>query len=99
MHTEISQKEDCRHGQSRQLLHFLDKETIKLRGIDRTKKFRFEYLVVIVQSPSSVRLCDPMDHSKPGFPVPHHLLEFIKDMNLGTSLVRNLNEVWAWVVN
>ena len=59
MHTEISQKEDCRHGQSRQLLHFLDKETIKLRGIDRTKKFRFEYLIVIVQSPSSVRLCKP----------------------------------------
>ena len=57
MHTEISQKEDSRHGQSRQLLHFLDKETIKLRGIDRTKKFRFECLIVIVvQLPSSVRL-------------------------------------------
>ena len=27
------------------------------------------------QSPSRVRLCEPMDCSTPGFPVPHHLLE------------------------
>ena len=31
---------------------------------------------VVVQSPSRVQLCDPMDCSTPGFPVPHHLLEF-----------------------
>ena len=30
----------------------------------------------IVQSLNSVSLCDPMDCSKPGFPVLHHLLEF-----------------------
>ena len=30
---------------------------------------------VVVQSPSCVPLCDPMDHSPPGFPVLHHLLE------------------------
>ena len=30
-----------------------------------------------VQSPGRVSLFrDPMDHSTPGFPVPHHLLEF-----------------------
>ena len=32
--------------------------------------------VVVVQSPSHVRLCDPMDCSMPGFSVPHHLPEF-----------------------
>ena len=32
--------------------------------------------VVVVQSPSPVRLCDPMDCSMPGLPVPHHLPEF-----------------------
>ena len=32
--------------------------------------------VVVVQSPSHVRLCDPMDCSTPGLPVPPHLLEF-----------------------
>ena len=31
--------------------------------------------VVVVQSPS-VRLCDPMDCSMPGLPVPRHLPEF-----------------------
>jgi len=34
------------------------------------------YFVVVVQSPSRVQLCDPMDCSTPGFPVPHRLLEF-----------------------
>ena len=29
-----------------------------------------------VQSPSHVRLCDPMNHSTPGLPVHHQLLEF-----------------------
>ena len=32
--------------------------------------------IVVVQSLSQVRLCDPVDCSVPGFPVPHHLLEF-----------------------
>ena len=37
----------------------------------------FQPIVVIVQSPSRDRfICDPMDCSKPGFPVPHHLPEF-----------------------
>ena len=31
--------------------------------------------VVVVQSPSCVQLCDPMDCSTSGFPVPHHLLK------------------------
>ena len=32
--------------------------------------------VVVVQLPSHVELCDPMDCSTPGLPVPHHLLKF-----------------------
>ena len=31
---------------------------------------------IVVQSPSCVWLCDPMDCSTPGFPVLHYLLEF-----------------------
>ena len=31
----------------------------------------------VVESLSRVRLCDPMDCSMPGFPVLHHLLEFV----------------------
>ena len=39
-----------------------------------TKKFS---VYVVVQSPSRVpSLCDPMDCSTPGLPVPHHLPEF-----------------------
>ena len=33
-------------------------------------------LVLSVQSLSRVRLCDPMNHSTPGLPVHHQLLEF-----------------------
>ena len=33
-------------------------------------------IVVVVQSLSHVRLCDPMDCSMPGFPVLHHFPEF-----------------------
>ena len=32
--------------------------------------------IVVVQSPSHVRLCNPMDCSTPGLPVPHHLPKF-----------------------
>ena len=32
--------------------------------------------IAVVQSPSCVRLCDPMDCSTPGLPVPHHLHKF-----------------------
>ena len=32
-------------------------------------------IVVVVQSLSRVRLCDPMDCSAPGFPIHHQLLE------------------------
>ena len=32
--------------------------------------------IVVFQSLSHVRLCDPMDCSMPGFPVLHYLLEF-----------------------
>jgi len=33
-------------------------------------------LFVVVQSPSRVQLCDHVDCSTPGLPVPHHFLEF-----------------------
>ena len=33
-------------------------------------------LVVVVQLPSRVRLCEPMVYSKPGLSVLHHLLKF-----------------------
>jgi len=36
----------------------------------------YTLFVAVVQSPSHVRLCDSMDCSMPGLPVPHHLLEF-----------------------
>lgn len=42
MHTEISQKQDPRNSQSRWFLHFLDKETINLRGLD---KLQFRCLI------------------------------------------------------
>ena len=32
--------------------------------------------IAAVQSPSHVRLCDPIDCSRPGLPAPHHLLKF-----------------------
>ena len=36
----------------------------------------FSLLVSLVQLPSHVLLCDPMNHSTPGFPVHHQLPEF-----------------------
>ena len=33
------------------------------------------YTVVVVKLPCHVQLCDPMDYSMPGLPVPHHLPE------------------------
>ena len=38
--------------------------------------FSLNSVSVVVQSPSRVRLCDSMDCSMPGLPVPHCLLEF-----------------------
>ena len=34
------------------------------------------YIYIVVQSLSHVQLCNPMDCSTPGPPVPHHLLKF-----------------------
>ena len=33
-------------------------------------------VAIVVQSLSYIQLCDSMDCSMPGLPVPHHLLEF-----------------------
>ena len=41
---------------------------------DSARYWYFSYSSV--QSLSPVRLCDPMDHSTPGLPVHHQLLEF-----------------------
>ena len=35
-------------------------------------------IVVGVQWLSHVQLCDPVDYNSPGFPVVHHLLEFVQ---------------------
>ena len=42
------------------------------------ENFKCVYIlfVVVVQSPSHVWLCDPMDYSMPDLPVTNHLLEF-----------------------
>ena len=42
-------------------------------------------LVVVVQSLSRVRLCDPTDCSTPGFPVLHYILEFAQTHGIITS--------------
>ena len=44
-------------------------------GICRPKEYFLSIKVVVVQSLSHVRVCDPRDCSTPGFPVLHHLLE------------------------
>ena len=44
--------------------------------IQRQWKNLKRYFVIIVQLLSCVWLCDPMDCSTPGLPVPHHLLKF-----------------------
>ena len=38
--------------------------------------FTLLFVAVVVQSPSHVPLCDPMDSRTPGLPVPHHLPKF-----------------------
>ena len=42
-------------------------------------------VVIVVQSPSCVWLCNPMDHSMPGFPAPHHIPEFAQVLVHGIS--------------
>ena len=42
--------------------------------------------IVVVQSLSRVRLCDPMDCSTPGFPVLHHLPGFAQTHRAGDAL-------------
>ena len=44
---------------------------------------------VVVQSPSHVWLHNPMDHSTPGFPVPHHLLEFRQVISIESAMQSN----------
>ena len=51
----------------------LDQEAGRLLPSGSCK--RTEFLFIVVQSLSHVRLCDPMDCSTPGFPVLHHLPE------------------------
>ena len=52
---------------------------IKLEPIMQSEVSQKEkqlYSISSVESLSHVRLCDPMNHSTPGLPVHHHLLEF-----------------------
>ena len=43
-------------------------------------------VVVVVQSLSHVRLCDPMDCSSPGFPVPHISRSFLKFTSIASAI-------------
>ena len=53
-------------------------EFSKIAGykVNTQKPLVFLYQVTSVQSLSCVTLCDPMNHSMPGLPVPHQLPEF-----------------------
>ena len=50
-----------------------DREEVKSEVVERTGQSQ---AVVVVQSKSCPAVCDPMNWSTRGFPVPHHLLEF-----------------------
>ena len=41
-------------------------------------QYQLSWIVFVVQLPSRVWLCYPMDCSMPGFPVPHHILKFVQ---------------------
>ena len=47
-------------------------------------------IVIAVQSPVCIQLCDPVDCSMPGFPVPHRLLEVAQEIAR-----RNINNRYA----
>ena len=53
-------------------------------------------LVVVVQLPSHVKLCNPADCSIPGFPVLHHLPEFAQLSNIFLSLLNLSNFLCLW---
>ena len=50
---------------------------------------------VVVQSPSHVQLCDPMDCSTPGLPAPHHFLEFAKFMFIASVVPSSHLILWC----
>ena len=60
----------------------------ELRGKPQEGK-AFTCPFVVVQSLSRVRLCHPMDHSTPGLPVLHHLLEFLRFMSVESVMPSN----------
>ena len=49
---------------------------------------------VVVQSLSHIPLCDSMDYSTPGFPVPHYLLEFAQTHVHYVELVHSVFQVY-----
>ena len=51
-------------------------EMVSSLGTRAERGPRFKPYAVVVQLLSRVPLCDPMDHSTPGLPVLHQLLEF-----------------------
>ena len=56
-------------------LHYPPSAKVKLKS-NYTLKTYIQFVIIVVHSLSHVWLCDPIDCSKPGFPVLHHLLEF-----------------------
>ena len=59
------------------VLHlFFIHSTIYLNQYEPTDIYFTFWVIIVVQPPSCVRLCNPMDGSMPGLSVPHHLLKF-----------------------
>ena len=57
-----------------------------LRALVKLKKQSWFVMLFVVQSLSHVRLCDPVDCSTPGLPVPHYLLEFARVHGAGDAI-------------
>ena len=56
---------------------------------DTTEQLRFSSFHFSSITQSCQTLCDPMDHSMPGFPVHHQLPEFTKHMSIESVMPSN----------
>ena len=57
-----------------------------LRALLKPKKHSWFAMLFVVQLLSRVSLCDPVDCSTPGLPVPHYLLEFAHVRGAGDAI-------------
>ena len=81
-----------------QLIHNSeDMETTQVSIKDEWMKkwwYIYIYISLVVQLPSHVRLCDPMDCSTSGLPVPHHLLKFAHVMSIASMMSSSHLILW-----